>query len=263
MGEERELAIEGIQRMIARLVATTPAGHNLRLIGGFRYRFLDESARFSSDIDYHWEGDLQEKQAELAALFARRLLPDIKRRLGYEGDVRIGTGPEADSIAVRAIELAFWRPGVAYSRIELPVEIKRIICLDALAVRTAGGVVYLTSSDADLIESKVIALFNRRVIEHRDFCDLFLFANHLVPNAPQRLEVKFAQLGIGPDRIAHRLRHFREGRDYHAGAIEDVLADQLDSSAAAGIVAAGGGKLVLDTVLEILSSTLRLAGGPS
>ena len=42
-----------LQRVVARLVATSPAGVNLLLIGGFRYRLLDNSQRFSVDIDYH------------------------------------------------------------------------------------------------------------------------------------------------------------------------------------------------------------------
>lgn len=50
---------EIIQKMIARTVATHPAGRNLMLIGGFRYRLLDSSVRTSNDIDYHRDGDLQ------------------------------------------------------------------------------------------------------------------------------------------------------------------------------------------------------------
>jgi hypothetical protein len=41
-----------LQRVIARLIATSPAGVSLLLIGGFRYRLLDNSHRFSVDIDY-------------------------------------------------------------------------------------------------------------------------------------------------------------------------------------------------------------------
>ena len=47
-----------LQRVVASLIASSPAGVNLLLIGGFRYRLLDNSQRFSVDIDYHWGGDL-------------------------------------------------------------------------------------------------------------------------------------------------------------------------------------------------------------
>lgn len=212
-------------------------------------------------MDYHWDGDLEEKQRELVVLFTRRLLPDIKRRLGHDGDAQSAAGPDAPSPAVRIVELAFWRPGVANSRIELPVEITHIICLDPPAVRTADGVVYPTASDADLIESKVIALLNRRFIEHRDFCDIFLFANHLTAHAAQRLQTKLAQLGMSPDAIEQRLRNFREARDYHIRSIDAVIGEQLDPVPAASIVAAGGGSLVLDAVLEVLTTKLNLPGG--
>ena len=50
--------VERIQALAAKTLATQPAGHQLHLIGGFRYRLLDASCRASVDIDYHWEGDL-------------------------------------------------------------------------------------------------------------------------------------------------------------------------------------------------------------
>jgi hypothetical protein len=56
---------ERIQLRAVRVLATHPAGRGLCLVGGFRYRLLNESARASNDIDYHWEGDLQAKQMEI------------------------------------------------------------------------------------------------------------------------------------------------------------------------------------------------------
>ena len=107
--------------MVARLLATNPAGHGLCLIGGFRYRLLDQSARQSRDLDYHWEGDLAAKQAELVSVFKRRLLPQVKSRLAYEGEVRTATGPEGDSPSVRIVELAFWPSNGPGGRVSLEV----------------------------------------------------------------------------------------------------------------------------------------------
>jgi len=45
MNMDQKQQVEAIQRMVARSVAVHPAGRNLLLIGGFRYRFLDESVR--------------------------------------------------------------------------------------------------------------------------------------------------------------------------------------------------------------------------
>ena len=243
--------------MVVRLLATNPAGHGLCLIGGFRYRFLDQSVRQSRDLDYHWEGDLAAKQAELASLFKRRLLPDVKRRLGYDGDVRATTGPGADSPSVCIVELAFWSAG-SPGRIEVPVDITRIICRDPVTVRTADGVVYPTPSDADLIEGKVIALFNRRYIQHRDFVDLFLFSSHLRLDSSERLQDKFTALGINKESILRQLRDFAEHTDYHIRSIAAVISDQLDPSAAANIEAAGGATLVFETVRQLLVTTLKL-----
>ena len=80
--------VERIQTLAATILATHPAGHQLCLIGGFRYRLLNASARASTDIDYHWEGDLQRKQMEIVDVLRSRLLPEVKRQIGYDGDVR-------------------------------------------------------------------------------------------------------------------------------------------------------------------------------
>jgi hypothetical protein len=257
MNEQQTKVIEVIQRVVARLLATSPAGHGLCLIGGFRYRFLDQSVRQSRDLDYHWAGDLAAKQAELVSLFTRRLLPDVKRRLGYEGDVRAATGPASDSPAVCVVELAFWSSG-APGRIEIPLDITRIVCRDPVTVRTADGVVYPTPSDADLIEAKVIALFNRRYIQHRDFVDLFLFSSHLRPDSADRLRDKFAALAIDRETIQRQRREFESHPDYHIRSIGAVIAEQLDESAAANIEAAGGAKLVFETVWQLLVTKLKL-----
>lgn len=55
------------------------------------------------------------------------------------------------------IELACWRLGSDLGRIEIPIDIIRIECLDPPTVRTADGIVYRTVSNADMIESKVLA----------------------------------------------------------------------------------------------------------
>ncbi len=127
---------EQIQTMTAKLLATQPAGYQLCLIGGFRYRLLDASCRASIDLDYHWEGDLDRKQAEITAMLRKRLLPEVQWRTGYDGTIRPASGPDAQSPAVRSVEMAFYRASEPGSRIEIPLEITRIARLDPPAGRT-------------------------------------------------------------------------------------------------------------------------------
>jgi len=255
---QKKEILETIQKMVVRLVAVSPTGHNLCLIGGFRYRFLDSSARMSRDIDYHWPEDLGEKQAQLVTLFSRRLLPEIKRRLGYDGNVQLAAGPVTESPLLRIIELAFWRPGVTYSRIEIPVEITRIVCLDRMTVRTADGVVYPTLSDSDMIESKVVAIFNRLHLEYRDIVDVFLFSNQLVPNSAQRLKIKFSKLLLDTSVIKKRLDDLITNSSFHVRGVKAVLETQLDADTAANIQEGGGAQMLLDAVIKIVEKHLDL-----
>ncbi|MFN7811513.1 MAG: hypothetical protein ACK5SI_02485, partial [Planctomycetia bacterium] len=146
MADSAQQISEQIQRLVASLVATQPAGAGLWLVGGFRYRLLDRGVRRSIDIDYHWQGDLAAKRGELIAVFQRRLLPDVRRRLGLEGSAAAARGTGHESVAVMTIDLAFRRLGSTLGRIEIPVDILRIECVDPPAARTTDGIVYRTAS---------------------------------------------------------------------------------------------------------------------
>jgi len=252
--DKNQQLIETIQKMITRLVATNPVGYRLCLIGGFRYRLLDQSARMSADIDYHWENDFGNKQKELAAVFQRKLIPEVKRQLGYDGTALEATGPEAESPAVKIVNLAFWKPDAPYSRIEVPVEITRIICHDKMTVRAAEGVIYPTASDADMIESKIISVFNRRVLQHRDLLDIFLFAGRLISESPERITKKMGELGIEKKDVQNRLNDFEKSFGYHVKTIDQVIDSQFEPESAANLKAAGGGEMILKEIIKILSA---------
>jgi hypothetical protein len=248
------MSLEKIQRLAAKMIATNPAGRGLLLIGGFRYRLINQSTRVSQDIAFHWAGDLDEKQEELVELCSRILIPEVRRDLGFEGRASKASGPEAASPRARFIDLRFWKPNVPESGIELPIELTQIICLDGVMVKTVGGVVYPTASDADLIESKIIAVFGRIFIAHRDLVDLFLFADSLLPNSPERIAQKL--LNFDPASIAQRFEDFEAHGSYHAAAVQKVIDSQVESVVATQLNSAGGGKMVFKSALEILRKTV-------
>ena len=247
---------EKIEECAARLIATSPAGHRLCLVGGYRYRLLDRSARLSLDIDYHWVGDLAEKQEEIQALLRRKLLPEIESRLGLAGTVERATGPDADSPSVKTVEVAFFRTEVPRTRIELPIDITRIPCLDPPAARTAGGTVYLTVSDGDMVESKVIALFDRIFVSQRDMVDLFLFRDSLLPDSRARIERKLALRSLSRKSLERSLAKMRANLEVHARAVDRILEDQVDAPVAENLKLAGGGRMICEAVSSLLERLL-------
>jgi hypothetical protein len=248
--------IETIERMVARLVATSPAGEGLQLVGGLRYRLLDGSCRSSLDIDYHWDGDLKGKRDEILVLLEKKLLPEIRRRLGYDGSTVALAGPDADSPAVKSLALAVYKLDVPGSRIEIPVDVTRIATLDAPVARTIGGTVYLTASDADMVESKVIALVQRTFIQDRDLLDFFLFQAALPPDARARLKKKLTALSVPPTAVRKRLDGLRENAGVHARGVDRIIHEQVEGPAAANLKSAGGGKMICAAVLALLDKVV-------
>ena len=247
--QANSLETDRLQRVVARLVATSPAGVNLLLIGGFRYRLLDNSQRFSVDIDYHWGGDLDAKQQELQALCRRGILGQVRRELGYEGSVSVGTGRDADSPNARFVDLRFLK---GTTHIEVPLEVTQIVCLDPSIIRTAGGTVHPTPSDADLIESKVIAVLNRTFLQHRDLVDIFLYGDKLRQDSPARLKQKLVKMELRPEMVAQRLKNLQENREYHATAIQKVIDQQMNPTVAQQMNSGGGGRAVLESALNLI-----------
>lgn len=263
MKEAATSVIEMIQSLVARLLATHPVGHRLCLIGGFRYRLLNASCRASTGVDYHWDGDLGQKQAEIVDLFRQRLLPEIKRQLACDSDIQPATGPEVDSPSVRVIVLACYRPGEAGSRIELPIEITRISRLDPPAVRTVAGTVFLTVSDADMIESKIVALLSRPFTQARDLLDLFLFQDTLRPDAPQRLWHKLHERSLSPAEADQRLDKLQVNRVVQVRAIQRILDEQIDPPVAQNLRAAGGAAMIWDVALRVVRDVLAAGREPN
>jgi predicted nucleotidyltransferase component of viral defense system len=245
--------IDRIQKLVARIIATSPAGVRLLLIGGFRLRLLDASERFSVDLDYHWDGDLSKKQDELLKLCRRSIIKEVEREFGYQGSASVPTGPEFESSPARFLELRFWKDS---ETIEVPIEILKILCLDPPIIRTADGTIHATASEADLIESKIIAIFNRTFLQHRDLLDVFLYHAKLRPDSNKRLKQKLKKLHVASEAIQARLRDFENNFPYHAKAIQKIVEEQMGVVAAAQIGAAGGGKTILKDVTQVLGKVL-------
>ncbi len=130
------------------------------------------------------------------------------------------------------MDLRFWKGN---THVEIPLEVTQIVCLDPAIIRTAGGTVHPTPSDADLIESKVIAVLNRIFLQHRDLVDIFLYGDKL-----------------RPEMVAQRLKDLQENREYHATAIQKVIDQQMEPTVAQQMNSGGGGRAVLDPALNLI-----------
>lgn len=250
--------LEEIQKLIVKTIAANRIGVNLSLIGGFRFRLLDNSPRLSIDIDYHWPGDLHEKQRELLHVFQNKLLSLIKQKTGYSGSASEKTGPEADSPVNRILEIAFFKEETPYSRIETCIDITRIERLDDPIAQTLEGVVILTLSDADMIESKIISLFNRIYIQERDIVDIFLFKEKFRNDSSKRISEKMARISMDRDLVKKRFNKIIGDRDYHIRNINTIIDEQFDFAAAENLRIGGAAAIVFDLVANILQGILKI-----
>ena len=258
MNKDRNVIREKIQKMIVKMLATSIEGRHLHLIGGYRFRLLDKSPRLSMDVDYHSSEDLDQKRDGLISLFRKKLLPQVKEQLGYDGKVRPATGPEMDTSLVKAVDLVFYIEDFPNSGIPITVDILKMETLDEPVPRTTDGVVYLTRSDLDMIESKIITLISSVYVRDRDIVDIFLFEDKFAENSHERIARKLTELGINSAMVTKQINKLLDAKDVRIRGIAKVIDDQLDPEAADNINMGGGAKAVFTHVMEILTDSLKL-----
>ena len=205
--------------------------------------------------------DLEEKLDKVISLFRQKLLPQVKERFRYEGTVAPAQGPDADTPLTKTINLAFYIKDFAYSRIEIPVDIMTIEALDEPIPRTRDGVVFLTRSDQDIIESKVIALLNSIFVRDRDIVDIFLFEEKLARDSAERIATKLTRLGLDSSKVTRQIQGLLDARVVRTRGIAEIIETQLDPQAADNINRGGGANAVFDHVMTILRDRLRLGSG--
>jgi hypothetical protein len=124
------------------------------------------------------------------------------------------------------------------------------------------GTVCLTVSDADMIESKVLALLSRIHVQARDIVDLFLFQDTFRPGSDQRLKTKRSQLKMDPAFVERALARLHKNRVLHVRAVDRVIEEQVDETVAANLKEAGGGGMVVDTVFSLVTRLLNAGEDP-
>lgn len=239
---EQIATIERLQQLIAQIIARE-SGEKLLLIGGFRYRLLDKSIRQSMDIDYHCSGNSEKIKESLVSLFQRRLFPEVKR------EFRMDCSIHDRSELVITLELSFYNQK---ERIEIPVDIVTIPCLDTPETRTIGGTIYLTASDADMVESKIIALMSRSYFQTRDMVDLYLFRNFLLPESMGRVQIKMINLGLSKEHANKLVKDLEKNRAFHMRNLDKVIDERIDKNMVLLIRMNNGVDSILDFTIETL-----------
>lgn len=117
----------------------------------------------------------------------------------------------------------------------------------------------LTVSDADLIESKILAVFLRNPIAARDIVDIYLFQNHVSIDVESRLADKCRKLSISPSWMTEAWDRIRKRRGLLTSAIDSVLAEQMAPAVAANLRRAGGAKMMLEEAFALIERSTRKA----
>ena len=107
----------------------------------------------------------------------------------------------------------------------------------------------------------VLPYRTRLFLEERDILDLFLFQDTFVADSAKRLRTKFDKMKITPESVADRCERLFRNRAVHVRALNEIISNQVDAAVAVNLKTAGGGALILDTVVALLADKLGISKG--
>ncbi len=240
---------QNIQKIFISSFAVSTVSVGMYLIGGLKFYLLNNSPRLSNDIDFHYEKDLAIKKNELKAFILNSFLPMMKRDHNITGHI-LPNHPEEESINLKVIHIFLTQEDK--TSFDLPIEITKIICFDKKNIETFNGKIIGVVSNADLIESKVIAFFSRYYFQARDLVDIWLFKNMFLKDSGKRIFKKLNLLSIDNKTIKNKITDLKNNKTYHTKQIKEVFLTQTSEQINSQIENAGGFNVVLDQIINIL-----------
>jgi predicted nucleotidyltransferase component of viral defense system len=190
------------------------------LFGGGRFRHINESIRFSIDLDFFETKDFEYEK--VLDFISGKFIKLLENRFGISSRV-INVPPWQISDNVKTIRLLVFDNENDFSQIEIDFDfIKRQPAYECER-KLLKNVVIVTSNDAEALEEKLISIYERRPIKIRDIFDFWYYRNLVKKLNYESINKKIMDRCISEDSIKKQLLDFSKHREYYIKEIKNII----------------------------------------
>lgn len=216
----KTILIDEIQSFFLEEFYKNPASSGAVLFGGGRFRHINNSIRFSVDLDFFKTERFNYNNA--LNFISGKFIDLLKQRFGVSARI-IDIPPWQKVHNIETIRLLVYDNDKDFYQVVIDLDfIMREPSLDC-ENGLLRNVVILIGSNQELLEEKLISIFARLDLKIRDIFDLWYYRDLAKELNKENIQKKLAQRSISKDLIKKRLDDFTHHRDYYLKEIKNII----------------------------------------
>lgn len=216
----KTILIDEIQSFFLEEFYKNPASNGVVLFGGGRFRHLNNSIRFSLDLDFFKTKGFN--YANALNFISGKFIDSVKQKFGVQARI-IDIPPWQKIHNIETIRLLVYDNDNDFHQIEIDFDfIMRepyLACEKALV----GNIVVIAGNAEESLQEKIISVYERNDLKIRDIFDFWYFRNLAGKLNKKNIQKKLTQRGITQESIKKRLNDFSEHRDYYLKEIKNII----------------------------------------
>lgn len=197
-----------------------PASNGVVLLGGGRFRHINNSIRFSIDLDF-----FKTKYFEFNKVLnfiSGRFVKLVDEKFNVSARI-IDIPPWQKSHAVETVRLLVYDMDKDFHQIELDFDFIMREPLAGFEKNLLKNVVVITCNPAESLEEKLISIYERDNLKIRDIFDLWYYRNLAKDLNRNNIQKKLAERNISSESIINRLKDFDKHREYYLKEIRNII----------------------------------------
>lgn len=216
----KTILIDEIQAFFLEEFYKNPSSNGTVLVGGGRFRHINNSLRFSVDLDFFQDKGFNEKNIQ--GFISGKFIKLLEQRFGVSARI-IETPPWQKTHNIETIRLLVYDKDNDFYQIEIDFDFIMRKPYSGYEKELFRNVVILTSTNEESLEEKLISVFEREPIKIRDLFDFWYYRDLVKKFDKDRIQKKLKERGVSKDSIEKRLKDFTLHRDYYIREIKNII----------------------------------------
>lgn len=214
----KTILIDEVQASFLEEFYKSPASNGVVLVGGGRLRHINNSIRFSIDLDFF--GTKGFGYNNILNFISSKFIDVLRQR--YEVSARIiDIPPWQKAPNIETVRLLIYDED--FYQIELDFDFIMREPFYGYDKGLLRNVVIIIGTDQESLEEKLISIYEREPIKIRDIFDFWYYRDLAIKLDKETIQRRLAERGITKDSVEKRLNDFELHRKYYLKEIQHII----------------------------------------